>query len=317
MDSANFINFIKNPGSLHQLSFQELNSLIESYPYCQNLHFMVMMKAKVEQHKDFEKKLGVASTYSADRKFLFSQIQNPVRPDSTRASHYGASEMNPVANDPIAETLHSSTVVVPPIPLLPDDDSEIPEETPHTKDDTLAPENISDQILDPDIIIIEDESGSQLIKKNADMPLHPEDEKRKVVYLEDLFEEKDISDADTLSDQIDEQELPQENLEDVNPFESGLSTTEEPEEPSIDTDPIPIPDHIIDNIPFEITNAPDGTSDDYNYEEENEFIVEEAFSEEGNESKKILRFVQEARMMLYFQQHSIILINKTILAQQH
>ncbi len=349
MDSANFINFIKNPGSLHQLSFQELNSLIEAYPYCQNLHFIVMMKAKVEQHKDFDKKLGVAATYCADRKFLFKQIQDPIRPESTSDSHYGASEISQVTHDPEEEVVRSSSVAVPPIPIIPnnddddsDDDSEIPEEIPHTKDETLSPEYISDHILDPDLKIIEDETGSQLIIKKADMPMHPEDEKRKVVYLEDLVSEKEkieeipltsqselvneeipiesgapimnpepediddpelpledddifavesdavsdhdmgipISEAGTQSDPTELQELPQENLEESNASSPGFDLNEEP---YIESELIVIPDHIIDDIPFEITNIPDTPSPDLEPEDEIGFIQEEAFSEEGND----------------------------------
>ena len=350
MDSANFINFIKNPGSLHQLSFQELNSLIEAYPYCQNLHFMVMMKAKVEQHKDFEKKLGVAATYCADRKFLFQQVQNPVRPESTSDSHYGAPETSPVANDPAEEILRSSSIVVPPPPVVPDDeDPEIPEELTHTKDETHAPEYISDQILDPDVTIIEDDTGSQLIIKKADMPMHPEDEKRKVVFLEDLFDEKEkiqeipaitentivheeeipeeseapvmepvaeeeedesdfplrdedifavesdavsdhdmgipISDADTQTDQIELRELPQENLEEANFQSPGLDLEVDADEPSSESDLIiSIPDHIIDDIPFEITNADEAPSDVYHDEDGVDGLnEEEAISDEGND----------------------------------
>lgn len=344
MDSANFINFIKNPSSLHQLTFQELNSLIEAYPYCQNLHFMVMMKAKVEQHKDFEKKLGVVATYCADRKFLFSQIQNPIKPEGTSDSLYGSSEISPVASDPNEDTLPSTIVAVPPTPVLPNDNTDIPEETTHTEDETPTPNRISDQNLDPDIKIVEDESGSQLIIKKADMPLHPEDKKRKVVFLEDLFEEKElileipaieqnklvndeipveseapimdpvppemdepelpledadifavesdavsdhnmgipISEADPVSDLVLEQELPQENLEDVQAFEAGLETID-PSEILIENEPpIVIPDHIIDDIPFEITNVSDDATEDELVDDEG-FMPEEAFSDEGND----------------------------------
>jgi len=75
MDAFNFINFLKNPAHLHQVTFQEINNLIEQYPFCQNLHYLALRKAQYENHKDFVKKLELAATYSPNRQWLYKQLQ--------------------------------------------------------------------------------------------------------------------------------------------------------------------------------------------------------------------------------------------------
>ncbi|MFK7808292.1 MAG: hypothetical protein AB8F74_10870 [Saprospiraceae bacterium] len=75
MDAFNFIHFLKNPGYLHQVTFQEINNLIEQYPFCQNLHYLALRKAQLENHKDFVKRLQLAATYSPNRQWLFKQLK--------------------------------------------------------------------------------------------------------------------------------------------------------------------------------------------------------------------------------------------------
>ncbi len=76
MDAFNFIHFLKNPAHLHQVTYQEINNLIEQYPFCQNLHYLALRKAQYENHKDFVKKLELAATYSPNRKWLYKQLQD-------------------------------------------------------------------------------------------------------------------------------------------------------------------------------------------------------------------------------------------------
>ncbi|MFT5801723.1 MAG: hypothetical protein ACI956_001532, partial [Nonlabens sp.] len=76
MDAFNFIHFLKNPAYLHQVTFQEINNLIEQYPFCQNLHYLALRKAQYENHKDFVKKLELAATYSPNRQWLYRQLQD-------------------------------------------------------------------------------------------------------------------------------------------------------------------------------------------------------------------------------------------------
>ena len=55
---------------LHQVSYQELKSLVLQYPYSPNLRYLLLLKSLFEQSKDFDKNQVMASLSSPDRKKL-------------------------------------------------------------------------------------------------------------------------------------------------------------------------------------------------------------------------------------------------------
>ncbi len=75
MNANNFSEYIKNPSQLYQISYQELKSLTLQYPYCQNLRYLLLQKSKLENHKDFDRNLEMAATYSTDRPFLYKLLK--------------------------------------------------------------------------------------------------------------------------------------------------------------------------------------------------------------------------------------------------
>lgn len=75
MNARNFHEYIENPSQLYQISYQELKSLVLQYPYCQSLRILLLKKSKLENHKDYQRNLEIASTYSIDRDFLFNLIK--------------------------------------------------------------------------------------------------------------------------------------------------------------------------------------------------------------------------------------------------
>jgi hypothetical protein len=70
MNSENFHEYVKNPSMLHQVSYQELKSLVLQYPYSPNLRYLLLLKSLLDQHKDFDKNQILASLSSPDRKKL-------------------------------------------------------------------------------------------------------------------------------------------------------------------------------------------------------------------------------------------------------
>lgn len=70
MNSENFHEYVKNPSMLHQVSYQELKSLVLQYPYSPNLRYLLLLKSLLDQHKDFDKNQVLASLSSPDRKKL-------------------------------------------------------------------------------------------------------------------------------------------------------------------------------------------------------------------------------------------------------
>lgn len=70
MNSENFHEYLKNPSKLHQVSYQELKSLVMQYPYSPNLRFLLLLKSMFDQNKDQERNLAMVSMYTPDRSKL-------------------------------------------------------------------------------------------------------------------------------------------------------------------------------------------------------------------------------------------------------
>ncbi len=75
MNASNFQEYLRRPSTLFQLDLNELRLLIEEYPYCQNLHYLLAKKGQLENLPEFKKYLSNAAVYSPDRAFLFSKIK--------------------------------------------------------------------------------------------------------------------------------------------------------------------------------------------------------------------------------------------------
>lgn len=75
MNAENFADFLKDYSKLYQLSYEELKSLVLQYPYCSNLHYLLVEKSQLDQHKEFEQNLRTASFYAQDRAALRQLIQ--------------------------------------------------------------------------------------------------------------------------------------------------------------------------------------------------------------------------------------------------
>lgn len=75
MNAKNFFEYIDNPSLLYQISYQELKSLVLQYPFSQNLRYLLLQKSKMENHKDFQRNLEMAATYSPDRTYLFNLLK--------------------------------------------------------------------------------------------------------------------------------------------------------------------------------------------------------------------------------------------------
>ncbi|MFK7771017.1 MAG: hypothetical protein AB8F94_02715 [Saprospiraceae bacterium] len=74
MTAEKFSYYLKNPGHLYQVSYQELKSLVVQYPYCQNLRFLLLTKSKIENSEEYQNDLALAATYHVDRSYLYQLI---------------------------------------------------------------------------------------------------------------------------------------------------------------------------------------------------------------------------------------------------
>lgn len=75
MNAESFAEYLKNPSKLYQVNYQELKSLALQYPYCQNLHWLLLQKSKMDGHKDADSNLEKTATLSMDRKMLYRKMK--------------------------------------------------------------------------------------------------------------------------------------------------------------------------------------------------------------------------------------------------
>lgn len=74
MNAESFVQYVKQLSMLYQLPYEELKSLSMEYPYFQNLHMLLALKSKLEDHYDYKKNLARASAYSVDRAKLYRTL---------------------------------------------------------------------------------------------------------------------------------------------------------------------------------------------------------------------------------------------------
>jgi len=77
MNLENFHEFLKEPANLHRVSYQELKSLVASYPYSTNLRILLLLKSKLDKHPELSRNLSLAATYTSDRSLLYKIMHDP------------------------------------------------------------------------------------------------------------------------------------------------------------------------------------------------------------------------------------------------
>jgi tetratricopeptide (TPR) repeat protein len=88
MNSDNFHEYLKNPSRLHQVSYQELKSLVMQYPFSPNLRLLLLLKSLFDQHKEYDRNLSLAALYSPDRKKLRKLVQQYSRLQEMKEKNY-------------------------------------------------------------------------------------------------------------------------------------------------------------------------------------------------------------------------------------
>ncbi|MFN8304205.1 MAG: hypothetical protein U0U46_17090 [Saprospiraceae bacterium] len=74
MTQERFLNMLGDPDLLATISYQELKTLALAYPYAHNLHYLLALKARQDNHPDFDRALAAASANSLSRPRLFHLI---------------------------------------------------------------------------------------------------------------------------------------------------------------------------------------------------------------------------------------------------
>ena len=71
MTQERFHRLLDNPELLTTLPYEELKTLVLTYPYAHNLRYLLALKARQDEHPDADRMLTSASFYSLDRTQLF------------------------------------------------------------------------------------------------------------------------------------------------------------------------------------------------------------------------------------------------------
>jgi hypothetical protein len=76
MTNEQLTAYLQDESYIYTLSYEELKTLVVQYPYASNLRVLLLKKSYVEQNKDYDRNLQMASTYSTNRKHLYKLIKN-------------------------------------------------------------------------------------------------------------------------------------------------------------------------------------------------------------------------------------------------
>lgn len=74
MNADSFSELLQNPARLHQVTYQELRSLVLEYPYCQNLRMLLALKSRFDGRKEEKRDMEMAAAYALDRSYWFKQV---------------------------------------------------------------------------------------------------------------------------------------------------------------------------------------------------------------------------------------------------
>ena len=70
MTSDNLLKFLGNREYLHQVSYQELKSMVVQYPYSLSLRYLLAIKSQQEDNTDLDRNIELLATYGIDRAHL-------------------------------------------------------------------------------------------------------------------------------------------------------------------------------------------------------------------------------------------------------
>ena len=104
MDKAKLLSLLHSPQALAELNVQELEEVVERYPYFQTAHLLLAKKYQVLKSDLYEKKLNLAATYAVDRSALYHLIETPVEPAPAEATTLQNTNIPEPELEEVAET---------------------------------------------------------------------------------------------------------------------------------------------------------------------------------------------------------------------
>ena len=197
MNAENFAQYLKNPSQLYQISYQELKSLVLQYPYSQNLRYLLLLKSKIDQHKDLAANLEKAAAYSIDRTFLFKLIKEKeleaLESESftINEDYLELKDLSILSDEPVEEIKEEVKALEADIPVVDNPPQEIKLE--ELLDNTLSEESedLEDLPIELDIEPKEKIPSSDEVEETISEPINSSEEE--IVAPEGFFISKDLS----------------------------------------------------------------------------------------------------------------------------
>lgn len=150
---------------LHQVSYQELKSLVLQYPYAANLRYLLLIKSYLDNNQEQEKNLALASLNSTDRKKLmelvarFQPIEVPEESFNLEEDFLELKDLNALEDMPVIETEAplSEMSLEPPATL-----DDLKAEAGSGQSDAPVPDDLDDDFSFLDALLEDNLSGSDV-----------------------------------------------------------------------------------------------------------------------------------------------------------
>ena len=75
MTNEQLTAYLQDESYLYSVGYEELKSLVMSYPYSANLRILLLKKSYLDQNKDYERNLQMSATFTTNRKHLYKTIK--------------------------------------------------------------------------------------------------------------------------------------------------------------------------------------------------------------------------------------------------
>ena len=75
MTNEQLTHYLQDDTYLHNITYEELKTLVMQYPYATNLRILLLKKSFLEQNKDYDRNVKMAATFTTNRKYLYHVIK--------------------------------------------------------------------------------------------------------------------------------------------------------------------------------------------------------------------------------------------------
>ncbi len=223
MNSANFHEYLRNPSMLHQVSYQELKSLMLQYPYAVNLRYLILVKSLFDNHKEYDRNLALASLSSIDRKKLHGLVKEYSQVQESKENFEITEEFLELKD---LSTLQDVLDTTPPSVEVPKAHA-----APIANLDSKESDDFIDELLD------------SLPEEDKPQELQSEEEVENLSSIEELLDHGQVNEGELDIDSTKEQEI-------------DVSHDSEDDRP-LEAEDLSVPKIAPKDVPLEVTNDPE------------------------------------------------------------